>query len=219
MRSASPPEDAWALAFDLGAAKSPGALIVHRHNFTESARIRTQANDSPEWSAPALDEPLSWQSGTLVHYLDAASRAYRHWRLLVEGDAANPAGHLEAAEVYLGPYFEPADHFWLGNVVGEEAVEEPSRTENGVERPILLNRGRTATLPYARVSAAQCEAFLDMYRAVKDVASGRAKPLFVHLDVDDPASIVLADLASGFSPRHAGPDDFSFTLDLKERRA
>lgn len=217
VRSASPPEDPWSLAVDFGAAKSPDVLIVHRHNFTSEARLRIQANASASWRAPALEEAVAWRSGALVHYLAAKPRAHRHWRLLVEGDAANPDAHLEASEIYLGGFFEPAEHFWLENVVGEEAFEEPGRKGSGAGRPTLLNRGRAAILPYRRVSDRQRAEFLAMYRAVKDVEAGRAKPLFTHLDVDDPASLMLADLAGGFLPRQEGPDDFSFDLELRER--
>ncbi len=121
--------------------------------------------------------------------------------------------------MYLGGFFEPADHFWFGNVVGEESFEQAGRTENRADRLVLLNRARTATLPYQRISGGQRSEFLAMYRTVKDVQAGRAKPLFVHLDVDDPASLILANLMGDFLPRQTGPDDFSFELGLKERLA
>ncbi len=217
VRSASPPENSWAISVDFGAAKSPDVLIAHRHNFTSGARLKIQANASGSWRAPALEETIVWRSGTLVHYLAAAPRSHRYWRFLVEGDAANPDAHLEVSEVYLGGFFEPSDHFWLENVVGEESFEEPGRAPNKAGRPALLNRGRMAVLPYQRVSDAQRGEFLAMYRSVKDAEARRAKPLFAHLDVDDPASIVFADLVGGFSPRQTGPDDFSFELHLRER--
>lgn len=217
VRSASPPEDAWALNVDFGAAQSPDVLIVHQHNFAQGMRLRIQANAQAHWGAPALEEEVAWRRATLVHYLAASPRAHRHWRLLVEGGAAHPDGYLEASEIYLGGYFEPADHFWFNNVVGEESFEEFRTAGSGAEHPVLLNRGRTATLPYQHVSDAQRARFLAMYQAVKDVEARRAKPLFVHLDVDDPASVMLADLAGGFLPRQKGPNDFSFELALKER--
>ena len=51
----------------------------------------------------------------------------------MEGDAANPDAYLEASEIYLGGFFEPAEHFWLENVVGEEAFEEPGGTPDAPE--------------------------------------------------------------------------------------
>ena len=218
MRSASPPEDPWSLVLDFGAQISPDAFIAHLHNFSPGASLRMQANTSADWRAPALDERLTWRSDTLIHYFATTPRSYRHWRLLAEG-AADQDAYLEVSEIYLGGYFEPVDHFWFGNVVGEESFEETSRTESMAERPVLLNRGRTITLPYERISDAQRKAFLAMYRAVKDVDAGRAKPFFAHLDVDDPASIILAHLAGGFLPRQIGPDDSSFELVLRETLA
>ena len=219
MRSASPPEDPWALALDFGARVSPDVFIAHLHNFPRGARLRIQANASADWRAPALDERLTWRGATLIHYLAAAPRSYRHWRLVAEGGPAGHDAHLEVSEIYLGGFFEPDDHFWFGSVVGEESFEEAGRTENMAERPVLLNRGRAATLPYERISNEQHEQFLAMYRTVKDVEAGRAKPFFVHMDVDDPDSVILAHFAGGFSPRQTGPDDFSFELELRERLA
>ena len=219
MRSASPPEDPWSLVLDFGEEKSPDVFIAHLHNFPPGASLRIQANGSADWRAPALDERPTWRSDTLTHYFATTPRSYRHWRLLVEGASANLDAYLEVSEIYLGDFFEPADHFWFGNVVGEEAFEETSRTENMAERPVLLNRGRRITLPYERISDEQRGAFLAMYRAVKDVDTGRAKPFFVHLDVDDPASVILVHLTGGFLPRQAGSDDFSFELELRERLA
>lgn len=217
VRSASPPENPWSLALDFGAEISPDVFIAHLHNFSPGASLRIQADSSADWRTPALDERLTWRNGTLIHYLSTSPRSFRHWRLVAEGGAAGKVAHLEVSEIYLGGFFEPAYHFWFGNVVGEESYEEQGRTENMAERPVLLNRGRTVTLPYERISDAQREEFLTMYRAVKDVEAGRAKPFFVHLDVDDPASLILAHLAGGFLPRQTGPDDFSFELAIRER--
>ncbi len=217
MRSASPPEDPWSLALDFGEEKSPDVFIAHLHNFTPETSLKIQANSTADWRAPALEEALAWRSPTLVHYLTTTPRPYRYWRLLAEGGGANPDAYLEISEIYLGGFFEPADHFWFGNVVGEESFEETGRAENRADRLVLLNRARTATLPYQRISGEQRGEFLAMYRAVKDIQAGRAKPLFVHLDVDDPASLILANLMGDFLPRQTGPDDFSFELQLKER--
>lgn len=219
VRSGSPPEVPWSLAFDFGTEKSPDVFIAHLHNFSPEASLRIQANTSPDWRAPALDEKLAWRSSILSHYLATTPRSYRHWRLVAEGAASGRDAYLEVSEIYLGGFFEPADHFWLGNVMGEESFEEQGRNENMAARPVLLNRGRTITLPYQRISNEQREKFLSMYRTVKDVDAGRAKPLFVHLEVDDTASIILAHLTGSFLPRQTGPDDFSFELEFRERLA
>lgn len=219
MRSASPSEDPWSLELDFGMEKSPSVFIAHLHNFPPGTNLKIQANTFADWRTPALEEKLTWHSDTIIHYLATAPRPYRHWRFLAEDGAAGRDAYLEVSEIYLGDFFEPADDFWFGNVVGEESFEEQGRTESMAERPVLLNRGRTVTLPYERVSDEQRGEFLSMYRTVKDVETRRAKPFFAHLDLDDPASIILAHLAGGFLPRQTGPDDFSFELGLRERLA
>lgn len=84
---------------------------------------------------------------------------------------------------------------------------------------MLLNRGRVARLPYRHVTAAQKALFLSMFRAVKDVAGERSKPLFAHLDVDDSESLVLASVLGPFRVTEEGVDDFAFELELQERLA
>ncbi|MDA1000902.1 MAG: hypothetical protein O2807_10380 [bacterium] len=216
-RTANPPSDPESLVLDLGAAKAPDALILHAHNLSAAAAIRIQGNGADSWGAPAVDEAVTWRADSLVHYLTSAPRSHRYWRLLLAGDAANADGFLEIGEVYLGGYFEPAFHFAWGGVLTEEAFEESRETESRVQKTALLNRGRAAALPYEHVSAAQKDLFLAMYRAVKDVAAERSKPLFVHLDVDDPGTLLLANVAAPFTPEEQGPDDFAFRIELRER--
>jgi len=218
-RSGSPPLAAEALVFDLGAAQAPDAFLLHGHNLSAAASVRIQANGADAWGTPALDEPVAWRAGTMARYLTTSPRSHRFWRLLIEGEAGNPAGHLEIAELYLGGYFEPAYGFAWRNVVAEEALERGQETESGAARSVLLNRGRRALLPYAHVSAQQKGLFLSMFQAAKDKEAERNKPLFAHLDVDDQDSLFLATLAGAFSPAEEGPDDYAFDLELLERLA
>ncbi len=216
-RSASPPADPETLTFDLGSPQAPDALILHGHNLSAGAAVRIQANSSDAWGAPPVDEAVTWRAGTMHRYLTTAPRSYRYWRLLIGGEAGNPDGHAELAEVYLGGFFEPAFNYAWRNLLEEEALEARRETESGVEKTVLLNRGRRALLPYRHVAAAERDLFLAMFRAVKDKDNERSRPLFAHLDVDDPASLLFAALAGRFSPVEEGPDDFSFELELRER--
>ncbi|MEE9276477.1 MAG: LamG domain-containing protein [bacterium] len=166
-----------------------------------------------------LSETLTHQAGTMIHYPTTSPRSFRHWRIKIEGDAGNPDGRIEIVEVHLGPYFEPAFHFEWGNVLAERAFEAARETESKAERTVLLNRGRSAALPYRHVSKAEKDLFLAMFRAVKDTAAERSLPLFVHLDVDDPAALFMARLGGSFAPAEEGPDDFAFKLEIREALA
>lgn len=166
-----------------------------------------------------VDETLTWQADTMFRYLTTSPRSYRYWRLLITGDSANADGRLDMAEVFLGAYFEPAYNYEFGNVLGEQSFEETRETESKAEKTVLLNRGRTAALPYRHVTEIEKNLFLTMFRAVKDTAAERNKPLFVHLDVDDGESLIFAAIGGPFSPNEEGPDDFSFELELRERLA
>ena len=220
MRSASAPEDPWSLVLDFGAAglsrriHRPPPQLPARRQSPDSGRPLRQTGARPRSMKGSPGAPARSSTISPPRRVHTATGVF--WP---KAPPTKPPAHLEVSEIYLGGFFEPADHFWFGNVVGEESFEETSRTENMAERPVLLNRGRTITLPYERISDAQRGAFLAMYRAVKDVDAGRAKPFFVHLDVDDPASVILAHLAGGFLPRQIGPDDSSFELVLRERLA
>ncbi|MEK6711744.1 MAG: hypothetical protein AABZ64_14320 [Nitrospinota bacterium] len=187
---------------------------------SSASGLATALQGAAAWTSAIyspLDETLTWRAGTMHRYLATSPRSYRYWRLRIGGDAGNPSGHLQIAEFYLGPYFEPAYGFAWRNVVAEEALERGQETESGAAKRVLLNRGRRAALPYAHVSAAQRALFLSMFQAVKDKESGRNKPLFAHLDVNDAGSLFLANLAGAFSPAEEGPDDYAFELELMER--
>ncbi|OGL68821.1 MAG: hypothetical protein A3J27_12150 [Candidatus Tectomicrobia bacterium RIFCSPLOWO2_12_FULL_69_37] len=187
---------------------------------SSASGLSTALQDSAAWTSSIyspLDETITWRAGMMSRYLSTAPRSHRYWRLLIEGDGANPAGYVEIAELYLGGYFEPAYGFAWRNVVAEEALERGQETENGSVRSVLLNRGRRAVLPYAHVSAGQKGLFLSMFQAVKDKGAERNKPLFAHLDVNDAGSLFLATLAGTFSPAEEGPDDYAFELELQER--
>lgn len=166
-----------------------------------------------------VDEAITWQAATMFKYLTTSLRSFRYWRLLITGDSTNSDGWLDVAEVYLGGYFEPAYNYDFGNVLGEQSFEETRETESKAEKTVLLNRGRTAILPYRHVTAAEKDSFLSMFRAVKDTVAERNKPLFVHLNVDDGESLLFAAMCGPFSPNEEGPDDFSFELELRERLA
>jgi hypothetical protein len=179
-----------------------------------------QSGDSWSTDAPSpVDETVTWAADTMHRYLTTSARSFRYWRLLASGDSGNADGYLEIAELFLGGYFEPAYGYEFGNVLGEEAFEEARETENRADKTILLNRGRTAALPYRHVTAAEKASFLAMFRAVKDTDAERSLPLFAHLDLNDADSVILATLAGPFAPVEEGPDDFAFELELRERIA
>ncbi|MBT4095807.1 MAG: hypothetical protein HOE85_17745 [Nitrospinaceae bacterium] len=171
---------------------------------------------SAAWTSNLI-ETITWVADTMHKYLATSPRSFRYWRILIEGDSGNSDGYLEIAEVFLGGYFEPEYNYEFGNVLGEQSFEEARETESKAEKTVLLNRGQTAALPYRHISAAQKNLFLAMYRTVKDTAAERNKPLFTHLDVNDSESLIFAVIGGPFSPSEAGPDDFSFELELRER--
>lgn len=216
-RGGAPAVDPEYLTFDLLAAGAPDAVIVHGHNISSGATVKIQGNATDSWGAPSVDETITYQAGTMFRYLTTTPRSFRYWRLLITGDSANPDGWLEASEVFLGGYFEPDYNYEFGNVLGEQSFEETRETESKAERTVLLNRGREISLPYRHVTAAQKDLFLAMFRAVNDTATERSKPLFVHVDLNNLTSILMARLAGALSPTEDGPDDYNFTLGLREQ--
>lgn len=212
--------DPWTMVFDLLTAQEAKALFIHLHNVSPGATVRIQGHTSDAWGAPSLNETVTWRAGTMVHYIAAASKTYRYWRLVVEGDAANPDGYIGIGELYLGGYFEPAEDFEFGSSPdGEVAAERAQETESGSPRSVLLNRLRAAGLEYVHLSDADLASFRSMFQAVKDKDNERSLPLFVHLDVDDAASLALYQLGADFRPRKDGPDDNALSLSILERAA
>lgn len=166
-----------------------------------------------------VDETIAWRAGTMFRYLATASKTWRHWRLRIGGDSANPDGRIEIGELYLGDYFEPGEDFsWNSVPGGEEAVERRQETESGTPRDVLLNRLRSARLGYEHLAAADVASFRAMFQAVKDAANGRNLPLFAHLDVDDGGeSLKLYRLGASLAPVVEGPDDHALEIELLER--
>lgn len=214
------PADPWTLVLDLLTAQEVKAAVLHLHNVSAGATVKIQGHTADAWGAPSLDETITWRAGTMFHYVQAASKTYRFWRIVVSGDAANPDGWIGIGELYLGGYFEPAEDFDFGSSPdGEVAAERERETESGSPRPVLLNRLRAAGLEYVHLTDADTASFRAMFQAVKDKTNERSLPLFVHLDVDDAASLALYQLGADFRPRKDGPDDNALEIGLLERAA
>ena len=190
---------------------------------SSASGLTTALQDAAAWTSSIhspLDETIPWRAGTTHRYLATSPRSYRYWRLRIGGDSGNPDGYIGIGELYLGGYFEPAEDFEFGSSPdGEVAAERAQETESGSPRSVLLNRLRAAGLEYVHLSDADLASFRSMFQAVKDKDNERSLPLFVHLDVDDAASLALYQLGADFRPRKDGPDDNALSLGILERAA
>ncbi len=67
------------IVFDAGSGLivTANTVYVAGHNLTASALVRVQANDVDDWSAPPVDEALTWRADILVGYVSIAHRFVR----------------------------------------------------------------------------------------------------------------------------------------------
>lgn len=93
------------IVFDLGAtAKDVYYVIIDAHNFTSGATIKIQANATNAWTAPTVDQTLTWATDRIV-YKFSAKQTYRYWRLSVN-DASNTDTYLQIGKVWLSDYLQ-----------------------------------------------------------------------------------------------------------------
>ena len=102
------------IRWDMGVSTNPKgfALIGTRNDpigVSDAATIRLQANITNDFSSPAFETTLTYNSRGLLHENTEgiADQPYRYWRVLIE-DVENPNSYVSAGAVLLGNYFNPA---------------------------------------------------------------------------------------------------------------
>lgn len=88
---------------DLGAPKPIGGVALFGHNFTSEAIVAIEANDTPQWNAPAFRQVLAVNSSISALF---NSENRRYWRLTIQ-DPTN-VNDLELGVLYLGAKLEIA---------------------------------------------------------------------------------------------------------------
>ena len=93
--------------WDLSAAVPIKYFLFWNHNFSPESGlvIKLQANNSDDWSPPALEVEPDWRENYIIHSF-IPDQPYQWWRLYVE-NPGNPDGYLQGGYAYLGGSFRP----------------------------------------------------------------------------------------------------------------
>lgn len=70
--------DEWIL-WDFGTVTTINSIAIVNHNFISDGTVKIQGNDTNVWTAPSVDETLTYSSGVMLKYFTGG--AYRYWRL------------------------------------------------------------------------------------------------------------------------------------------
>lgn len=73
--------------------------VILAHNFTSSATVTLEGNDTDVWTSPSLSETFTAYGDSLVASFTSAE--YDYWRIVIS-DATNPDGELSVGYIFLG---------------------------------------------------------------------------------------------------------------------
>ena len=82
-----------------GTATASYCVIIN-HNFSSSATIKIEGNDSDSWGSPSLSETMTYNSGMIVKSFTEAT--YDYWSIYVDDN--NSDGYIEIGFVFIGTY-------------------------------------------------------------------------------------------------------------------
>lgn len=101
------------LKWDLGIPSNPTCFAAFGDKnaalpFSPNATLKLQANQTDNWSAPAVDLTITYRENVLGYIntdglAGAGIAGYRYWRLYVV-DSANPNLYVTLGALYLGPH-------------------------------------------------------------------------------------------------------------------
>lgn len=116
------------IVWDMGLSSVPTcfALIGPRNSplkISPSAVIKLQGNFTNNWTAPAFELVLDYDSEVICELDIANTEAYRYWRILFEDENAN--GFIEVGAFFLGTHFT----FEMGGVVLPVRNSQVDRSE------------------------------------------------------------------------------------------
>ena len=151
---------------------------------------RIMANDTNDWTAPALSEEFTWAAGNLI--ASFASTTKRLWRFEID-DPASAAGYIQIGRVGLYTAFSTAEP--LDRAI-KDALVDTSRVTDGPSGQRFSNLGRidqVYELKFGLCSDQLRQQLKAIYRQVgkhtaviviPDADMTRLPPLYAHLETD-----------------------------------
>jgi len=183
------------ITIDLGSAQEFDALAIVDHNLTSAATITLEADDAATFDSdggsPQVSESVTWTSGTILHYLTAATK--RHARCLIS-DGANPDNHIEVGDLFLGKYLELTNNFIYGGSRPTTALVSRNKTPYGVGAARFYNLQKEFSYTFENLPSADITALEALLEAISDRTTGIIKPVLFNEDSDDLTAVWLVDI-------------------------
>jgi hypothetical protein len=184
------------LTFDFGEPVTPTVLALLDHNLRAETQLRIDASADNFVTVPVRDPVRAVAGEPLVHYIGAPARTYRYWRLSLS-DAGHPDGYLRWSEAYLGTYLETSRRHESGDAASGQRVITRDRAVSGRWVGAVPEIRTRVEVQWSFLTEDDREALFDVFAEAFDPDRMRTRPCWVHLDSDDPASILLAEWAGG----------------------
>jgi hypothetical protein len=174
--------DAW-IKIDTISGIDASVAVIAGHNFTNAATIKIQGNDTDVWTSPTVDETMTWNADSIVHFFTEDN--LRFWRFIVT-DAANPDTYIEMGRLFLGTFYQvdekPQRDF------AEEIIDE-SRSGFSITGQAYVDIGiqrKEFSISMGTMQEATRQNILAVYASV-----GTHTPIFVIIDEDNLAVIPI----------------------------
>lgn len=92
--------DEW-IKFDAGSGNTITVTdcAINGHNFSSGATVKIQGNATDVWTAPTIDETITFNAG--VMYKQFTGGSYQYWRLSIV-DSSNPDTYVELGILFIG---------------------------------------------------------------------------------------------------------------------
>lgn len=214
------------LIFDLITNQpAPKALLMTgdadvEFDWPTDARIRVRANSVNVWDAAPLDVDLTVeQFGAFQFFALDLDTAYRYWRVDFY-DRTNADGPQFAVnQMYLGPYFEPAD-FNLNIGFDRELVDPKTTVESDSRSRYHRQRRKYWEYSNLTISNIEDEDRYTIERIVREV--GTTVPFWISLDPDAAISESVGEFTKyvefdgDFSSKHLLYKRFANSLAVRE---
>lgn len=162
------------IVIDFGSAISCDALAIIAHNFSSGIRCKLQGNSSDSWSAPAIEETITYNSKTMVNFFTADS--YQYWRIVFD-DFDNTDGYVQIGRVFLGTALTVSSSAGYNFPINFDDTDDFFKSETGniFGRPGVKLKGYSFTFP--NWDQAMVNSFDTMWEAI-----GRIQPFVLSIE-------------------------------------
>lgn len=162
--------------FDLGTAVAVQAVVLLDHTLTSGdSAIKLQGNATDVWTAPSVDETLTFASGTITKILSSA-QTYRWWRVIFTKSAA--AEYRDIGRVFLGPVTTMTRKFRYGSLdIDPVDLSETEYSLAGQSYSIIRDSFDEINGEFFYITDAQMQSIEAMCAYV-----GTHTPLFISID-------------------------------------